>query len=188
MISNEKLENIISECKKVGHDIRIRDISYVLLCRFISDKNVVYRSIFGSVENDTEIELYDQSKSIAFLKAYLKDEEASGSKGRKKKGSDISFDENKEEMIRLIKEAQEALDRGEIEAKDALKIQADLRVKLNDKFAVKDETQEQIVCVSQKFDAICPYCSHEVARRPISKDEAMDMYNLIEKTNSDESN
>ena len=185
MISNEKLENIISECKKVGHDIRIRDISYVLLCRFISDKNVVYRSIFGSVENDTEIELYDQSKSIAFLKTYLKDEEASGSKGRKKKSGDISFEENKEEMIRLIKEAQEALERGEIEAKDALKIQADLRVKLNDKFSIKDETQEQLVVVNIKFNDVCS-CGREIYVP--TKEDLMEKYNLIEKPNSNESN
>lgn len=181
MISNERLEIIISDCKKAGHEVRIRDISYVLLGRFLSDKSVIYRSIFGSATNDAEIELYDQSKAIKFLKEYLKGEEASGAKGRKKKAEDISFDENKEEMIKLIKEAQSALDRGEIEAKDALKIQADLRVKLNDKFSVKDETQDQMVYVNQKYDAVCPYCQHEVARKTISKEEAMDMYNLVEK-------
>lgn len=188
MISNEKLENIISDCKKAGHEVRIRDISYVLLGRFLSDKNVIYRSIFGSATNDTEIELYDQSKPVKFLRDYLKGEEASAVKGRKKKGTDISFDENKEEMIRLIKEAQGAFERGEIEAKDALKIQADLRVKLNDKFSVKDETQDQMVFVNHKYDEVCPYCQHEVASRPMSKEEAMDMYNLIEKDNKDESN
>jgi uncharacterized protein YjgD (DUF1641 family) len=137
------------------------------------------------VENDTEIELYDQSKSIAFLKTYLKDEEASGNKSRKKKGSDISFDENKEEMIRLIKEAQEALERGEIEAKDALKIQADLRVKLNDKFSVKDETQEQLVVVNIKFNDVCS-CGREIYVP--TKEDLMEKYNLIEKPNSNESN
>ena len=115
------------------------------------------------------------------MKSYLKDVEASGSKTRKKKDGDISFDENKAEMIKLIREAQEALDRGEIEAKDALKIQADLRVKINDRFGVKEDTQEQMVVLNPKYDAICPYCSHEVARKPISKEEAMEKYNLIEK-------
>lgn len=185
MISNEKLESIISECKKAGFEVRIRDISYVLLCRFIADRNVIYKSVFGSATNDTEIELYDQSKSISFLKTYLKDIDASGTKTRKKKEADISFDENKAEMIKLIREAQDALDRGEIEAKDALKIQADLRVKINDRFGVKEDTQDQVIFVNQKYDEeVCPYCHHEIARKPISKDEAMEMYNLIEKPNN----
>ena len=54
-------------------------------------------------------------------------------------------------------------------------------MKLNDKFNVNDSSQEQIIIVNQKYDDICPYCQHEVARRPISKNEAMSMYNLIEK-------
>lgn len=178
MISNERLEIIINDCKKAGHEVRIRDISYVLLGRFITDKNVVYKSIFGSATNDTEIELYDKSKSISFLKTYLKDIEASGSKTRKKKDGDISFDENKAEMIKLIREAQEALDRGEIEAKDALKIQADLRVKINDRFGVKEDTQDQVVFVSCKYNSICT-CGRELYIP--TKEDLMTEYNLIEK-------
>lgn len=178
MITNEKIENIINDCKKMNYDIRIRDISYVLLCRFIQDKHIVYKSIFGASTNDAEIDLYDQSKSIAFLKNYLKDIEPSGAKTRKKKDSDISFDENKEEMIKLIKEAQEALDRGEIEAKDALKIQADLRVKLNDKFAVKDEVQQQYVVVNTKYNSICEKCGAELYIP--TKEDLMKEYNLID--------
>lgn len=186
MISNEKLENIISECKKVGHDIRIRDISYVLLCRFISDKNVVYRSIFGSVENDTEIELYDQSKSISFLKIYLKDEETSGSKGRKKKEADISFEENKAAMISLLEEAKEKYNNGEIEAKDYLKITSEVRVRLNDKFSVKEDVAEQYVYVNCKYNSICERCGTELYIP--TKEDLMEKYNLIEKPNSNESN
>lgn len=177
MITNEKIESIINECKKVGHDIRIRDISYVLLCRFIQDKHVVYKSIFGASTNEVEIDVYDQSKHITFLKGYLKDIEPNSNKTRKKKDADISFDENKEEMIKLIKEAQDAMDRGEIEAKDGLKIQADLRVKLNDKFSVKEESQEQLVVVQKKYNAICS-CGKEIYIP--TKEDLMEEYNLVE--------
>ena len=85
MITNEKLETIINDSKKAGYDIRIRDVSYVLLCRFIADKHVVYKSVFGASTNDAEIDLYDQSKQINFLKTYLKDVEPSGANSRKKK-------------------------------------------------------------------------------------------------------
>ena len=61
-----------------------------------------------------------------------------------------------------------------------MKIEADLRVKLNDKFNVQSDTKEQLVVVRQKFDAVCS-CGREVSRRPMTKEEAMEMYNLIEK-------
>jgi hypothetical protein len=38
-----------------------------------------------------------------------------------------------------------------------------------------------MVIVEQKYDDVCPMCFSEVARRPLSKEEAMKMYNLIEK-------
>lgn len=177
MITNEKLETIINDSKKAGHDIRIRDISYVLLCRFITDKIVVYKSVFGASTNDAEIDLYDQSKQIIFLKNYLKDIAPSGASSRKKKESDISFDENKEEMIKLIKETQDAMDRGEIEAKDGLKIQADLRVKINDKFGVKEESTEQLVLVNCKYNEICS-CGKEIYIP--TKEDLMEKYNLVE--------
>lgn len=177
MVTNEKIDNIISECKKAGHDIRVRDIAYALLCRFISDKQVAYKSIFGASTSDTVADVYDQSKSMGFLKTYIKDIEPSATKGRKKKDNDISFDENKEEMIKLIKEAQEALERGEIEAKDALKIQADLRVKINDKFGVKEESTEQLVLVNCKYNEICS-CGKEIYIP--TKEDLMEKYNLVE--------
>ena len=80
----------------------------------------------------------------------------------------------------MIKKTQDAVAAGEIETKDALKIEADLRVKLNDKFNVQSDTKEQLVVVRQKFDAVCS-CGREVSRRPMTKEEAMEMYNLIEK-------
>lgn len=182
MVTNEKIDSIISECKKAGHDIRVRDIAYALLCRFISDKQVVYKSIFGASTNGTEADVYDQSKSMAFLKNFIKDVEPSATKGRRKKESDISFDENKAAMLSLIEETKQKYDNGEIEAKDYLKITSEVRVRLNDKFAVRDTNQEQWVIVQQKYDEeVCPHCHHEIARKPISKEEAIKMYNLVDK-------
>ena len=62
-----------------------------------------------------------------------------------------------------------------------MKIEADLRVKLNDKFGANEQVQDQIVVVQQKYDSICARCGTEIARRPITKEEAMKMYDLIEK-------
>lgn len=166
----------------------MRDISYVLLCRHYEDRATAYRILFGldADFNPDYAYTYDQTGAMNYLRGYIDLNLSDDAQGKKKKKKlsvedDISFEENKAEIIRLIKQTQEELALGNIEAKDALKIQADLRVKLNDKFAVTEDAREQIVVVHQKYDSICGRCGTEVARRPISKEEAMEMYDLIEK-------
>lgn len=185
MISNDKISAIIEDCKTLGYQIRVRDISFVVLSKHYEDKSVAYKAIFGSDSSENIIESYSNSKEIAYLKNYM---ESNNLLGTRKKGKrrisdedDITFDENKAEIIKLIKETQKALEEGKIKSADALKIQADLRVKLNDKFSVKDDSQDSLVIVNQKYDAICPYCQHEVVSMTISKEDAMKMYNLVEK-------
>ena len=86
-------------------------------------------------------------------------------------------------MLKLKEDTQKKMETGEISFKDGATILKDIAIKLNDKFDVKEEVKDQIVIVEEKFDAICPYCSHEVALKPMSKIEAMEMYNLVEKLN-----
>jgi hypothetical protein len=38
-----------------------------------------------------------------------------------------------------------------------------------------------VIIVNAKYDAICPSCGREVSRKPITKEEAIKMYNLVEK-------
>ena len=83
-------------------------------------------------------------------------------------------------MLKLKKDTERAMEKGELEKKDGLKILSDLSVKLNDKFSVQAEVKDQIIQVHQKYDAICPYCQHEVASKPMTKEEAMATYNLKE--------
>ncbi len=188
MITNEQIRQAINDCTKAGHFIGMRDISYVLLCKHYEDKATAYRILFG-LDADFNAEYaytYDQTAAMNYLRDYVEFNLNDGAQPKKKKRriaeeDDISFEENKAEIIRLIKQTQEELAKGNIDAKDALKIEADLRVKLNDKFAVTEDAREQIVIVNQKYDSICGRCGCEVARRPISKEEAMDMYGLIEK-------
>lgn len=182
MISNEQIKRTIEECAKANHIVNVRDISYALLCLHYEDSLVAYKCIFGNDYdyNQEYHNTYDQTATMSYLKTYV-EFNLMNDKKKKTKSEDISFEENKAEIIKLIKETQEALERGDIDAKDALKIQADLRVKLNDKFSVKDEIQDQVVIVSSKFDAVCGRCGAEVSRRPISKEEAMEMYDLVEK-------
>lgn len=180
MISNEDLNKIVRDCEASGHKVTVRDISFVLLCRCYSDIDVAGKAIFGSSISDYKS--YSDQKSISFLRTYINANYKSvGSKrGRNKKElseEEITFEENKAEIIKLIKDTQKALEEGKIEPKDAYKIQADLRVKLNDKFSVKDETQEQIVVVNTKYNSVCE-CGRELYIP--TKEDLMKQYNLIE--------
>lgn len=190
MISNEQIRQTINDCSKVGYSVGMRDISYILLCRHYEDTATAYRILFG-LDADFNPEysyIYDQTASIKYLREYINSNfiEATDKSTKKKKKKidaedDISFEENKAEIINLIKQTKEAFKKGEIEAKDALKIEADLRVKLNDKFGANEEIKEQVVHVFEKYNDICPYCSHEISRRAISKEEAIKLYDLKEK-------
>lgn len=188
MITNEQIRQTINDCTKAGHSVGMRDISYILLCRHYEDRTTAYRILFGldADFNPDYANTYDQTLAINYLRDYMEfniNDEANAKKKKKKISTDedISFEENKAEIVNLIKATKQAFERGEIEAKDALKIEADLRVKLNDKFSVTEDVKDQIVVVNQKYDSICSRCGCEVARRPISKEEAMEMYDLTEK-------
>lgn len=188
MITNENIRQTINDCAKAGHSVGMRDISYILLCKHYEDIATAYRILFGldADFNADYVYTYDQTNSINYLRQYIENNlmvDLSGKKKKKKVLSDeedISFEENKAEIIKLIKDTQEAMTRGDIEAKDALKIQADLRVKLTDKFRVQEDVRDQIVVVYPKYSSVCA-CGRECAPRPISKEEAMKMYDLIEK-------
>ena len=174
MISNNKIKEILEQMSEKGFAIGVRDISYILLCRSYEDDIVAYKSLFGD-SSETEITYYKQSTPIVELGKLMADSLGWNSK------EDITFEENKAYMLKLKADTERAMADGEIDKKDGLKILTDISTKLNDKFGAKEEMKDQIVQIAQKFDDICPYCSHEVARRPISKEEAIKMYNLVEK-------
>ena len=182
MISNEQIKRAIEDCARANHTISVRDISYVLLSMQFDDSLVAYKCIFGNDYdyNQDYHATYDQTSTMTYLKSYV-EFTLLNDKKKKTKTEDISFEENKAYMLSLKKQTEEAMAAGEIDKKDGLKILADLSVKLNDKFNVSDSSQEQYVHVFAKYDAVCSRCGAEISRRPISKEEAIEMYNLVEK-------
>ena len=182
MISNEQIKRAIEDCARASHTINVRDISYVLLSMQFDDSLVAYKCIFGNDYdyNQDYHATYDQTSTMTYLKSYV-EFTLLNDKKKKTKTEDISFEENKAYMLNLKRQTEEAMAAGEIDKKDGLKILADLSVKLNDKFNVSDSSQEQYVHVFAKYDAVCSRCGAEISRRPISKEEAIEMYNLVEK-------
>lgn len=154
-----------------GFAISVRDISYILLCRNYEDDIVAYKSLFGD-GSDTEISYYKQSAPIVELGKLMAESLGWNSK------EDITFEENKAYMLKLKADTERAMESGDIEKKDGLKILTDISTKLNDKFGAKEEMKDQMVVVECKFNSVCS-CGREIYTP--TKEDLMKKYNLVEK-------
>ena len=179
MISNEQIKKTINDCAKANHVVNVRDISYALLCVHFEDSLVAYKCIFGNDYdyNQEYHATYDNTATMSYLKTYV-EYNLLNDKKKKKQSDDISFEENKAYMLKLKKDTEEAMLAGDIDKKDGLKILTDISTKLNDKFSVKEEQQDQIVQVQIKYNAICS-CGREIYIP--TKEVLMEEYNLVEK-------
>lgn len=176
MINKERIEKIKAEFFGKGLDVSTTDIGYAVLSNVMGD-NLAYEAIFGGkVAED-----YAKSERITKLKTKVAQYIGGDSLVVDGAKADITFEENKAYMIELKRRTEQAMQDGTIETKDGLTILKDLSVKLNDKFNVADKTINQVVVVNQKYSSVCEYCHHEIAPFPISKEEAMRMYGLVEK-------
>lgn len=179
-LTKEKVGEILTAASDAGLNLKVRDISYVLLTRYFADKSYAYRVCFGADADysDEAINAYEEGDGYNFLKEVLA---TVRDMGNVTYDEDITFEENKAYMLKLKKDTEDAIAKGEVDKKDGLKILADLSVKLNDRFSVQAEVKDQMVIVEQKYNDVCEYCQHEVSRRPITKEEAMELYDLKEK-------
>ena len=189
MISNNEIKGVIEACKEAGFsDIGLRDVAYAWLAVFaFADAMLAYKAIYGRDE-DFDMERgrkYGETAPIIYLKTML---EASFSKKTAKSQSteidaDMTFEMNKQGIIKLIKETEDAMEHNQIEKKDGLKILADLRVKLNDKFNVQEQVVDQIVVVEKKFNHICKYGFE--CYMP-TKEDLIEMYDLVPRVKNEE--
>ena len=181
-ISVEDIKKIIEDASKKGFKIGVRDIAFVVLLDAFENEDIAYKCLFGSESGFMQeyASVYARTGAVEYIKDYIDILSTNnGSRSKKQDVDDITFDENKSYMIKLKKDTEEAMANGEIEKKDALKILADISVKLNDKFNVKDANEDrQVVIVQNKFNAICE-CGREIYVP--TKEELMKKYNLVEK-------
>lgn len=182
MITVKDIEKIIKDAKVMKLEASVRDISYVILFFEYCNATIAYKSIFNKDAGDKEIQKYDKSKVVNFLKSYI----ASNFSNKEEKPintetilTDISFEENKAALISLLQEVQQAMIDGKIDYKDGIKMQTDIRTKLNDKFEVEKKEGQQYVIVETKYNNICEHCHHELYIP--TKEDLMKQYNLIEK-------
>lgn len=176
MIDNEQIKETIEYFRQNGKPIRVRDIAYTLLAKMF-DSKTAFQCLFAGEENIFDVyaedSLRDELEAYLTKQGYIKSVSTDADTGG------ITFNENKREMEMLLAKTQKALDDGVIEPKDGLKILADIRVKLNDKFKVQEQTKDRMIIVEKKFDFVCPYTRHECYQ--LDKEEAMKKWDLIEK-------
>lgn len=190
-IGIEEINKIIKDCQKAGHLLRMPDIGYVCLLQLIKDRNIVYAILHGKGFTKPEISSYDNSGKISFLKKYMKTNFfiTKQEKEFNRAYGDITFEENKEALIKLLDDIRQMAYAGEIDKKDAVKLETDIRTKLNDKFAVSEKQDEQRVVVMKKYNDIC-VCGREIykpTKDDIIEDLAKD-YDLIPKVKDSNSN
>ena len=174
-MDNEQIKKTIEHFKESGETIRVRDIAYTLLSKMFADSKTAYQCLFGTEGYDD----YADDEMREKLEQYLSDAGYIRSVSTDDDSGEITFEENKKEMERLLAKTQQAMDDGLVDPKDALKIMADIRVKLNDKFKVESKKQDRMIVVEKKFSGICEYCHHEIYVP--SEEELMEKYGLIKK-------
>lgn len=190
-IGLQEINKIINDCKKTGFDVKMNDIAYVILVDNFKDKSIPYKILFDKDTPENEIDKYNNSKNIKFLKKYISTnvlEKIDISKTKKKdsKYADLTFEENKDAMIKMISELKQKYDEKQLEYKDYAKMVADLRIKLNDKFSVTEKQDNQHIIVYKKYNDIC-MCGREIYR-PTKEDIIEDLrkeYKLIPKSKID---
>lgn len=166
-MTNEEIQDLIQRSKKLGHEVTMKDISYVVLRNTIHDVPSAYYSLY-SKGTDEIIGEYDRSKKISYLKNEIFPPKRT-----------VSFEENREQLIVLLDKIKQQADTGEIKAKDAVAQEAAIRVQLERTFSTGNKEDGNQIIVESKFDDVCPYCHHEIALPP--KERAMEVYNLMER-------
>lgn len=191
LIALDEITKIIEDGKKMRHDISVRDIFYIILLRSFKEKNIVYAGLFGKDFTSDVLDKYDKSPKIKYLRKYMKSNYAE--KGGDKNVSvgkvdyeDITFEENKEQLIKNLETIRNMRDAGELDAKDFIKLDIEIRTKLNDKFAVSEKQDEQRIIVETKFNTICPHTHRECWVQ--TKEYAMQHWDLIENPKKKEDN
>lgn len=176
-MDNEQIKRTIEHFKDGGVNVRVRDIAFTLLSKMFADGKTAYQCLFGGDADGYDDYASDEMRDL--LKDYLTDEGFIKTVSTDNETGGLTFEENRREMEALLKKTQQAMDDGLVDPKDGLKIMADVRVKLNDKFKVESKRQERTIIVQRKFDfGCCPVTHHECYQ--LDKEEAMKRWNLIE--------
>ena len=172
MMKNDDIKAILSSVSADWEEVSEHDIAFAVLCDTFEDKNLAYTLAYGGKCRD--VELFYGNKKMERLMAVLRPFGV----GRLSLADAMTSEENKQGLIDMLSKISEGVANGEISKRDALKIEADIRVKLQDKFDVEtNEQQHRIIIVPQKKDMVCPHTHKECTQWP-SKEDCIKHYKI----------
>lgn len=170
IITEEKRKECISYCSEKGYDITDRDISFVILSSIYKSANLAFDLLFDRILATTW-NVYNSSPHIVLLKRYIKENwgvaetltDTNENVAQKVDAisNEISFEENRDALVQYLRDIEKLMKDKKIDPKDGLKLMTDIRLKLNDKFNVKEQQVEQRIIVQPKFSHICEHTHRE---------------------------
>lgn len=186
-ISTSSLKKIRDDGMMLGHDIKARDVAFCVLRDVFSDDEIAYKMIYDIEATPAKVSSYCRSDKMKYLKIEMNSKYLSSDNAASRAiitAEDISFEENKAELVKMLAEVDSRYENGEIDYKDAAKLKVDIRTKLNDKFSVSDDSTSQVVFVRPKFNHICEKTGKECWLQ--TKEFAMEHWGLVESANTTE--
>lgn len=194
----DNIQDIIEGAQKRGYEARIRDIAYSLL-RMRLSPNTAFTVVFGTPEAENDVSAYETMDKTAFLNRFVLG--LVSPKNPEKPDADIireltqivnkdtdngnamSFEDNREGIEKQIEEIlalKKECPKDDIKTMALLqKTEADLRVKLNDKFGASEKSESQFIFPTRRFDMVCPHTNRECYQ--MTKEDAKKHWNLTEK-------
>lgn len=163
MIKKEDIKIVLDTVRTDWQSVSEKDIAFAILCDVLEDKTLAYRLAYRKSEKEAE-SFYNTprfKKLLNVLEPFgvgIVDTNA------------ITKEENKGELLKMLGRIDELLNNGDLEPKDAIKMQTDIRVKLNDKFEMEEsQKQKRIIVVPSKHDIVCPMTHRECNYWPTKK-------------------
>lgn len=185
MITKEQIQDCINHCSSEGHSVDIHDIAFLLLNREFKDVKLAYNLIYPlKADDDIDFEPYMNGDKMLCLRKYMNEnwvKRTSSISEESSEDNSLTFEENRDALVKLLKETETAMNNKEIEKKDALKIMTDIRTKLNDKFNMKEQKVDQRIIVQPKFNHICSHTHKECWL--MTEEWAKKQYHLIKDPN-----
>lgn len=171
MIGKDDIKDILRSVKAEWPAVTDTDIAFAVLCDSYDDKALAYKAVYGSAR--ANVDTFYESKGMSRLRKVLESYGVGGIKAE-----DITKEENKGELIKMISDVEDNMTAKRIDIKDGLKLIADIRFKLQDKFEMEEsQKQRRLIQVPNKHDYICPHTHRECTKMP-SKEACMKYYNL----------
>lgn len=163
MIKKDDIKIVLDSVRPDWQSVSEKDIAFAVLCDTLEDKNLAFRIAYRSTGKEAE-EFYNRPRFKKLLSAL----EPFGV--GVVDNNTITKEENKTELLKMLDRIDHLLETGDLEPKDAIKMQTDIRVKLNDKFEMEEsQKQKRIIVVPSKHDIVCPTTNRECNYWPTRK-------------------